>query len=214
MAGQDCPSSDYRVRGPSRLDADRPGGTWSRRDFMRRLGAVGAGGLLELHSATAAAEPPPETTTIRLISDPEVPVLCYAPQYVAEQFLRIEGFTDIQYVPYGPAGTSTKTLETIVHSRADICAALAANWISAIDAKAPVSILGGLHAGCFEVFGNDRVASVRDLKGKRVAVTALGSDDHAFIASAVAYIGLNPIRRTGPGSSRSARWTSSARSRP
>ncbi len=166
--------------------------TWTRRDFVRTLGIGCAGSVFALGSGTTVAEPPPETTSIRLISDPEVPVLCYAPQYVAEQFLRIEGFTDIQYVPYGPAGASTKTLETIVHSRADICAALGANWIAAIDNDAPVAILCGLHAGCFEVFGNDRVSSVRDLKGKRVAITALGSDDHAFIASAVAYIGLNP----------------------
>jgi NitT/TauT family transport system substrate-binding protein len=153
---------------------------------------MGASSALGLRSGPVTAEPPPETTSIRLISDPEVPVLCYASQYVAEQFLRLEGFTDIKYVPYGPAGTSTKTLETVVHSRADICAALGAVWIAAIDQNAPVSILCGLHAGCFEVFGNDRVASVRDLKGKRVAITALGSDDHAFIASTIAYIGLSP----------------------
>jgi len=178
--------------GSVRPRAVQPLAAWTRRDFVRSLGVIGASGMLGLRSAAAVAEPPPETTSIRLISDPEVPVLCYAPQYVAEQFLRIEGFTHIQYVPYGPAGASTKTLETIVHSRADICAALGANWIGAIDSGAPVAILCGLHAGCFEVFGNDRVSSVRDLKGKRVAVTALGSDDHAFIASAVAYIGLNP----------------------
>lgn len=165
--------------------------TWNRRKFLQGIGVAGTASMLGLRPSTVAAEPPPETTSIRLISDPEVPVLCYAPQYVAEQFLRIEGFTDIRYVAYGPAGASTKTLETIVDSRADICAALGANWISAVDAKAAVSVLCGLHAGCFEVFGNDRVGSVHDLKGKRVAVTALGSDDHAFIASLAAYIGLD-----------------------
>lgn len=167
---------------------------WTRRELLRGFTIAGAAGLLGLRARLAEAEPPLETTTIRLISDPEVPVLCYAPQYVAEQFLRIEGFTDIRYVPYGPAGTSTKTLETIVHSRADICAALGANWITAIDSDAPVAILCGLHAGCIEVFGSDRVHSIMDLKGKRVAVTAMGSDDHAFIASVAAYIGLNPQR--------------------
>jgi len=192
MAQHDFRSSIRKGRRSVRSDTVRTTAAWSRRDFVTGLGAVGAGSLFGLRSGPAAAEPPPETTSIRLISDPEVPVLCYASQYVAEQFLRLEGFTDINYVPYGPAGTSTKTLETVVHSRADICAALGAVWIGAIDQDAPVSILCGLHAGCFEVFGNDRVGSVRDLKGKRVAITAMGSDDHVFIASTIAYIGLSP----------------------
>jgi NitT/TauT family transport system substrate-binding protein len=38
-------------------------------------------------------EAPPETTTIRLV---KIPGICVAPQYVAEELLRAEGFTDIQ----------------------------------------------------------------------------------------------------------------------
>ncbi len=194
MAKQDDRTSIHSISKP-KSDVGTPRArNWTRRDFVRGLSIIGVGGALGARATQAAAEPPPETTSIRLISDPEVPVLCYAPQYVAEQFLRIEGFTDIRYVPYGPAGASTKTLDTIVNSRADVCAALGANWIGAIDREAPVAILCGLHAGCFEVFGNDRVSSVGDLKGKRVAVTALGSDDHAFIASVAAYIGLDSQR--------------------
>jgi hypothetical protein len=43
----------------------------------------------------AASEPPPETTTVRLAKEP---VICFAPQYVCEQLLRAEGFTDVRYV--------------------------------------------------------------------------------------------------------------------
>ena len=42
---------------------------------------------------TFAQEAPPETTTIRLIRNPGI---CVAPQYVADELLRAEGFTDIQ----------------------------------------------------------------------------------------------------------------------
>ena len=42
-----------------------------------------------------AQEAPPETTTIRLA---KIPGICIAPQYVAEELLRSEGFTNIQYV--------------------------------------------------------------------------------------------------------------------
>ena len=43
-----------------------------------------------------AVEPPPETTRVRLGA---VPSICLSPQYVAEDLLRAEGFTDIRYPP-------------------------------------------------------------------------------------------------------------------
>ena len=38
---------------------------------------------------------PLETTTVRLA---KVPTICIAPQYIADELLRAEGFTDIRYV--------------------------------------------------------------------------------------------------------------------
>ena len=64
--------------------------------------------------------------------------------------------------------------------------------ITRIDAGEGVLVLAGVHVGCFELFGNDRVHSLRDLKGKRVAVTQLGSGRHVFLASMLAHVGLNP----------------------
>jgi NitT/TauT family transport system substrate-binding protein len=52
--------------------------------------------------------------------------------------------------------------------------------------------LAGIHAGCLELFGNERVQAIRDLKGKRVAIGAFGSNEHVFIASMVAYVGMDP----------------------
>src|SRR6185503_16185268 len=72
--------------------------TWDRRSF---LGAAGAVGLFGPHAVCAAAEPPPETTRIRIN---KIRSICVAPQYVAEELLRAEGFTDVQYVGDGPAG--------------------------------------------------------------------------------------------------------------
>jgi NitT/TauT family transport system substrate-binding protein len=45
---------------------------------------------------------------------------------------------------------------------------------------------------CFEVFGTEQVRTIRDLKGKTVAVPDLGSAHHIFLASMVAYVGLDP----------------------
>jgi NitT/TauT family transport system substrate-binding protein len=46
--------------------------------------------------------------------------------------------------------------------------------------------------GGFELFGTDRVRAIRDLKGKSLAVTELGGPDHVFLATMVAYVGLDP----------------------
>jgi len=64
--------------------------------------------------------------------------------------------------------------------------------ISAIDNGFPVVALAGIHAGCYELFATERVRAVRDLKGKTVVIGARGALEHLFIASMVAYIGMNP----------------------
>ena len=166
--------------------------TWSRREFLRGLAIAGGAGLFGLQSRTVAAEPPPEITTIRLMYDPEIPKLCYAPQYVAEELLRVEGFTDVRYVPYGlPELSEAKTL---ARGQADINAALVADLVAALDNGDPITILAGLHVGCLELFANDSVSSISDLKHKRVAVPGLGGAIHIFLAGVAAYIGLDPQR--------------------
>ena len=65
----------------------------TRRDLLR--GVAGTAGLLGWPPGHASGEPPPETTRLRLF---KFPSLCVAPQYVAEDLLRGEGFTDVKYV--------------------------------------------------------------------------------------------------------------------
>ena len=65
----------------------------ARREFM--TGLTAATGLATLPARLAFAEPPPETSTIRLY---QMSGICIAPQYVAEEMLRSEGFTDVQYI--------------------------------------------------------------------------------------------------------------------
>ena len=60
-----------------------------------------------------------------------------------------------------------------------------------VDAGDPVVLLAGVHVGCFELFATDRV-TIRDLKGKTVAVQARESSQHVFLASMAAYVGLDP----------------------
>ncbi len=161
---------------------------WSRREFLAGLGLAGTAGLLSLHPRRAAAEPALETTRLRLV---RIPSICQAPQYVAEELLKTEGFTEVHYVEkQGGKGIES----ALASGEADINMHFVAPTILRLDAGDPVVILAGGHIGCFELFGSEGVRAIRDLKGKTVAVSELGSPDHVFIASMVAYVGLDPQR--------------------
>jgi NitT/TauT family transport system substrate-binding protein len=157
---------------------------WSRRDFVHGLTIAGGAGLVGLRPERVDAEPPPETTRIRLAQNP---ALCFAPQFVADDLLRAEGFTDVQYVE-APSGPS----RALAVGQADINTGLGGQFIIRIDAGDPLVILAGTHVGCFELFGTERVRSVKDLKGKTVAVPGMGTSHHVVVASMAAFVGLNP----------------------
>jgi NitT/TauT family transport system substrate-binding protein len=173
-----------RIEGGTPMDIQQATRS-SRRRFLGGLTFAGTAGPLGLLPRPAAAEPPPETTRIRVHHSVS---LCLAPQYVAEELLRAEGFTEIHYVPPGEPDTPGG----LASGAADISNDFAPILIMAIDAGVPVTILGGVHVGCFELFGTERVRAIRDLKGKNVAVRGLGSPPHLFLASMVAYVGLDP----------------------
>jgi NitT/TauT family transport system substrate-binding protein len=46
-----------------------------------------------------------------------------------------------------------------------------------------VVILAGLHVGGFERVGTDHVRAIRALKGKTIAVPALGTSQHVYRSS-------------------------------
>jgi NitT/TauT family transport system substrate-binding protein len=131
------------------------------------------------------AEPPPETATLRVKQDR---VLCEAPAEVAQELLRGEGFSEVQYV-WAPGAAG---IEKIVSGELDLGLWTAPLGVRRIDAGAPVVFLAGAHVGCFELLGHARVRAIRDLKGKVVVVPQLGGTPHMLIASMAAYVGLDP----------------------
>jgi NitT/TauT family transport system substrate-binding protein len=159
---------------------------WSRRKFLGALTLAGTAGLLGQYPRPASAEPPPETTRIRFVSDPSI---CVVPQVIAEELLQSEGFTDVQYVQGGPGLVGMKLVAT---GAADLILSFAGRLIVRVDAGDPIVALTGVHVGCFELFGADGVRSLRDLKGKKIGVPALGDSRHLLVASALSYVGLDP----------------------
>jgi NitT/TauT family transport system substrate-binding protein len=158
--------------------------SWTRHEFLATTAGAAMAGLVGLGSdRAAAAEPPPETTTIRLVRFP-FDVVCTAPQWVAEELLRAEGFSTVEYV------TTTDPALPLVAGEVDIALLDAPGLLLLLDAGKPLVILMGVHGGCYELFASQQVRSVRDLHGRTVAVATSGYQ--AFVAAMVSYVGLNP----------------------
>jgi len=160
---------------------------WNRREFLGCLTLAGTAAVLGLKSEPAAAEPPPETNRIRIH---DAPITCFAPIYVAEELLKAEGFTEVQYIKTPLNEGPTKAL---AEGKIDITQNDTAGHLMELDIGAPVVILGGLHTGCWELFVNDSVRTLRDLKGKTVAAPERSSRQ-AFVAGLVSFVGLNPTK--------------------
>src|SRR5476649_317177 len=165
--------------------ADKRHDSLSRRQFLGAAACAGTGVVLGSPEAVAA-EPPPETTRIRLI---EIAGVCIAPQYVAKDLLLSEGFTTVDYV--GIPTTGIEAAKALAGGKADITISFVAPLVMQIDAGDPIVMIGGVHAGCFVLFGTERVRAVHDLKGKTVGVQAFGSSQHVFLASMMAQVGLD-----------------------
>jgi NitT/TauT family transport system substrate-binding protein len=158
-----------------------------RRQFVQTLGFGGGAALIGLRPRTAAAEPPPETTRIRLH---DAPIACFAPSYVAGELLAAEGFTNIEYVKTpldeGPS-------VPLAQGKVDFIMNDPPGHLMSINEGGPIVMLAGIHTGCWELFGSDSVRSLRDLRGKTVAAPRRSSRA-AFVAAMVASVGLDPVR--------------------
>jgi NitT/TauT family transport system substrate-binding protein len=154
----------------------------TRRSFLTTLSLVSAAGFFQTPVPRArAAERTLEITSVRLA---KIPVICFAPQYVCEALLRAEGFTDVRYVH-----TTVPTIsDDLARGRFDFASSLSLDHISAIDAGVPITILTGVHAGCYELFAHGEIRGIKDLKGKSVGM--LGTT--VLIATLAAYVGLDP----------------------
>ena len=154
----------------------------TRRRFLTMTALAGTAGILPPLRARAD-EPAPETSSVRLL---KIPVICFAPLYVCQELLRAEGFTDIQYVDSAPA--SAAIAAGFAENKFDFASNVTAMNVSYVDAGVPVTIVAGIHAGCYELFASKGIRNVRDLKGKRIGTTAATD----LIELMAAFVGLDP----------------------
>jgi len=144
----------------------------SRRRFLTNAAFAGAAGVrttmalagagLVRAAPSLAAEGALETTTVRIV---KTPAICLAPQYVSEELLRAEGFTDIRYLDI----PDWDEAPGIGRGEVDF-STIEINWlITHLDTGVPLVMLAGIHVGCYELFAQQNIRRVADLKGKRVA---------------------------------------------
>jgi NitT/TauT family transport system substrate-binding protein len=151
----------------------------TRRRFLTGMASAGAAGLVRA-PPSLAAEGALETTTVRLV---KVPIICLAPQYVSEEMLRAEGFTDIRYVD-----VPMEEAPAIGRGAADFSTE-EINWLfTHLDAGVPLVMLAGVHVGCYELFAQQQIHHVGELKGKRVSTV----ENPRLFSLIAAQIGLDP----------------------
>src|SRR6516225_2218788 len=170
-----------------------------RRRFLAGLSAA-AGASIVGGPKVSAEDGRLETTSIRIA---KIAGICVAPQYVAEELLRQEGFTDISYVA---ADAGAPAARALVRGDIDFTANFSPTLIIPIDAGEPITIVAGEHVGCFELFAREGIRSIPDLKGKTVGVQGLGSSQYTFLSGMAAYVGLDPEK--------DIRWITSSSPKP
>lgn len=167
--------------------SDKIGQGITRRTFLSNASILGAASFLGL-PCTAASEQPLETKRIRLVVDEAI---CLVPQFLSEELLRLEGFTQIEYVRMN-YDTYHNLGAIVAAGKADITQDAAISFVPLLDARQPVVILSGVHLGCWELFGASNVRAIRDLKGKRIPISTPGAEEHLVVSSILAYIGMDP----------------------
>jgi len=155
-------------------------GQLSRRQFLKVTAGLGlsAAGLALLEACGSKPAAPTtqaetlETTTIRLAN---YPVICLAPLFMAENLLKSEGFTDVNYVDSG--------FDFVMQFGGP----------SLLNIDPATTMLAGVDTGCWELFGNQQVNEIADLKGKTIGIGGLlRVVDQVYISILLGYVGLDP----------------------
>jgi NitT/TauT family transport system substrate-binding protein len=156
--------------------------TQSRRGFLTTLSLAGAASLLHAPRMLAAEEAL-ETTAIRMTRSSSI--CSTAEAFAGEELLRAEGFTQVAYIEV----SKNEVPPAIADGKVDFSLSFAVNHIQAIDHGAPITILAGVHSGCYELFAREGLGRITELKGKQVGLLA-GSP--ALLKLMAAQVGLDP----------------------
>jgi NitT/TauT family transport system substrate-binding protein len=158
-----------------------------RRELLLSAVAAGTAALVGYRVEPLRAEPSPETLRLRLGWTGST---CQAPQYVADELLKLEGFQEVEFVDLSEGG-GIGVARSLAAGRADLTMNFVGPLLVELDSGAPLVLLAGGHVGCFELVARESVRAIRDLKDRTVAV-ADPVTTFIFLDSLVSYVGLDP----------------------
>jgi NitT/TauT family transport system substrate-binding protein len=83
----------------------------------------------------------------------------------------MDGFSRVEY-------TEASSVEELTHvvrdGRADFTQDTAPAVLPTLDGSRAITVLAGIHVGCYELFGGERVRTLSDLKGASIGLTFMG----------------------------------------
>jgi NitT/TauT family transport system substrate-binding protein len=120
---------------------------------------------------------------------------------VVQELLRAEGFTEIRYVDIteahlrrADAAKSGFIPDMIAHGDVDFSRDFAPDLVLGMNAGAPVTVLSGLHLGCFEIFGKKEIRTLADLRGRTVGASPLYAGERPLLTIMTSLVGLDPAK--------------------
>jgi NitT/TauT family transport system substrate-binding protein len=158
----------------------------TRRRFLAGASLAGGAVLVRVPTAFGASDEL-ETTSVRLINDT---VICEAPLMAATELLRAEGFTDVRYINV-PLEVPHVVGSALARGKADFGLNFALFEVAALEELGGLTVLAGVHVGCFELFARNDIRSIAGLKGKSVGLQRSPPDLLRLMALQV---GLDPTK--------------------
>jgi NitT/TauT family transport system substrate-binding protein len=125
------------------------------------------------------------------------------PQYVVDELLADEGITRVDYIV---TDSGPLLSQAIASGQLDFAMTFSGPLVLELDRGKRITMLAGVHVGCFELFTREGINGVADLKGKSVGTQGLGSSAHVFISAMAALVGLDPAKDIN--------WVTSAEPKP
>ena len=139
----------------------------SRRDFLASLSAAGAAGVLgapDARSPTRGRRRRPRSGL------PMTPASASRPPRSPRTCCARKGS------PISATCPHSSSVDAVARGEIDFDFDAAAWLASHLDAGEPVTVLAGVHSGCYELFAHEPIRTISDLKGKRVGIQTLGSE--------------------------------------
>ena len=99
---------------------------------------------------------------------------------------------DVDLVNY--SGSTDQLLETLATGKADAAAGMALRWLKPMEQGFDVKIVASTHGGCLRLLAPTAsdIKTLKDLKGKIIAVSDMNSPGKNFFAIRLKKVGLDP----------------------